>query len=156
MAEEPALPNKPVGESPAYTPKRGKRTGWWAVLLLLLVFLAGFLPMWLKSSRHAGKLDLTQRDLRRAELQLLLANTALDARRGEYELARQGAASFFTTLTAELERGVGSAVPAGARQDARTLLNQRDDLITLLARSDPAVVERLASLYHQFRQSLGQ
>jgi hypothetical protein len=36
------------------------------------------------------------------------------------------------------------------------LLAQRDDLITLLARGDPASAERLAAAYVQFRKTLGR
>jgi hypothetical protein len=34
-------------------------------------------------------------------------------------------------------------------------MNQRDDLITLLARSDPAAADRLTELYMSFRKAMG-
>jgi hypothetical protein len=37
----------------------------------------------------------------------------------------------------------------------QSLLTQRDQLITLLARADPAVAERLADAYVSYRQTTG-
>jgi hypothetical protein len=37
----------------------------------------------------------------------------------------------------------------------QSLLAQRDQLITLLARADPAVAERLADAYVSYRQTMG-
>ena len=37
----------------------------------------------------------------------------------------------------------------------QSLLAQRDQLITLLARADPAVAERLADAYVSYRQTTG-
>jgi hypothetical protein len=124
------------------------------VVVLLAAFSAGFVPMWLKSSRLAGELHRAQQELRRTQLQITLAYAALDARRGEYEAARQGAAKFFSLVTAEIDRGIGSALPSGARSELQPLLDQRDDLITLLARGDPASADRMANASATFRQTL--
>ncbi|MBI4327691.1 MAG: hypothetical protein HY674_20865 [Chloroflexi bacterium] len=125
-------------------------------IVLFVVFFTGFAPMWLKSSRLAGELNRAQSALRLETIQLTLANAALDARRGEYEPARQGMTSFFNLVTAELDRGIGSALPSGAPGDLQPLHAQRDDLITLLARGDPAAAERLASAYVSFRKAIGK
>lgn len=144
----------PPGESsPSPSPK--KRSSWVPVLVLLGAFLVGLVPMWLKANRLNAELLRVQRQLRVDEIQLTLANAALDARRGEYEPARQGMTRFFSLLTAETERGIGSALPAGASTEMQPWLAQRDDLITLLARSDPASAERLANAYQSFRKAAG-
>ena len=67
-----------------------KRSFWLPIIALLVVFLAGLVPMWLKSHRLAGELYQARQELRRTQIQLVLAYSALDARRGEYEAARQG------------------------------------------------------------------
>jgi hypothetical protein len=126
------------------------------VIVLLAAFCAGFVPMWLRSSRLTGELHRTQQELRRTQLQITLACAALDARRGDYEAARQGAANFFSLVTAELDRGIGSALPLNARTGLQPLLAERDDLITLLARGDPASAERLGNAYAEFRKTLGK
>ena len=127
-------------KSPSVVPR--KRSGWLPVIVLVGVFLVGFGPMWLKSSRLNGELFRAQRQSRVEQIQITFANAALDARRGEYESARQGMTSFFSLVTAELDRGIGSALPAGANEGLKPLLAQRDGLITLLARGDSRVAAR--------------
>ena len=133
-----------------------KRSGWLPVFVLLGVFLAGFVPMWLKSSRLKSELFRAERQARVQQIQITLADAALDTRRGEYEPARQAMMSFFTLVTAEQDRGMGSALPSNASEGLKPLLAQRDDLITLLARGDPASAERLAHAYAEFRKTIGQ
>lgn len=112
--------------------------------------------MWLKSSRLAGEEHRAQLEIQRIQIQLTLAYAALDARRGEYEDARRSAANFFSLVTAQLNHGFGSALPSNARSDLQPLLDQRDDLITLLARGDPASAERLANASASVRKMFNQ
>jgi hypothetical protein len=123
--------------------------------LLLVAFLAGLVPMWLKSRTYARERDAAQASLRISNLQNSLANAAIDARRGEYEPARQAASEFFTNLGAELGApGRDSAFNEGQRTALRSMFDARDDTITLLARSDPASVDRLVNLYTNYRQAI--
>ena len=74
-------------------------------------------------------------------------SAAIDSRRGEYERARVAASSFFTSLREQVDVTQDSEdLTAQQRDGLRPLLNQRDDLITLLARSDPAAADRLAEM----------
>jgi hypothetical protein len=156
MNEEPRPKANPLPNAPS-PPARAKRLSTWLpVFVLCAVFLVGFVPMWLKSNRLGAELFRAQREARIEQIQITFANAALDARRGDYEPARQGMTSFFNLVTAELDRGMASALPAGAAADLKPLLGQRDELITLLARSDPASAERLANAYASFRQTLGR
>lgn len=143
---------KPVtpATNPAST-QTPKRSGWLPVVILLIVFLVGYVPMWLKSNRLNKELFHAQRQARLERIQMTFANATLDARRGEYEAARQGMATFFSLVTAETDRGIGSVLSASASEALKPLLAQRDDLITLLARGDPAAAERLAAAYAEFR-----
>jgi len=93
--------------------------------------------------------------LRISTLQNTLGNAAIDARRGEYEGARQAASDFFTNLQAEIDRGRDSVFTEMQRTNLRALFDSRDDAITLLARSDPASADRLLILYVKYRQALG-
>src|SRR6185295_8607743 len=129
---------------------RGRRLIIYAVLLLV-VFLAGLVPMWLKSRTYARERDAAQASLRISNLQNMLANAAIDARRAEYEPARQAASDFFTNLQIELDRGRDSAFNEGQRNALRSVFATRDDTITLLARSDPAATDRLVDLYTKYR-----
>jgi len=152
--ERPATENPTTTTSYPITPK--KRSGWLPVFVLMGVFLVGFVPMWIKSSRLSGELFRAQQQVRIQTIQITFADAALDARRGDYEPARQRLANFFTLVNAEQNRGIGSALPVNTSEGLKPLLAQRDDLITLLARGDPASAERLATAYAEFRKSLGK
>lgn len=119
--------------------------------VLLVVFLLGLVPMWITAREHARERDLARAALRISTLQNALASAVIDARRGEYELARQSASGFFTNLRAEIERGLDSAFNPSQQNDLRSILDSRDDVITLLARSDPASTDRLVDLYNTYR-----
>jgi hypothetical protein len=68
-------------------------------------------------------------------------------------LARQAASDFFTFLRAEIDRGDDTALSPAQREEVQLLFIQRDEIITLLARSDPAAVDRLSDLYGLYRNS---
>ena len=123
--------------------------------VLILVFLLGFVPMWLKARGSATELEIARRELSLSRLQNTLSSAALDARRGDYEPARQAASSFFTSLSAETEKGSGSVLTDSQKQNIQPLFAGRDELITLLARSDPASADRLSDLYASYRKAMG-
>ena len=123
--------------------------------VLLAAFLLGLIPMWLTARERAKELNAAQASLRASSLQNALANAALDARRGDYEPARQTTSDFFTSLREEIERGNDSAFTPAQQESMRALLANRDDAITVLARSDPASLERLAELHANFRRAVG-
>ena len=120
----------------------------------LVIFMLGLVPMWLKARGAASQRDVARRELRLSQTQVTLASAALDARRGEYETARQTASDFFTALRSELDAGDESALTQRQRAAAAPLLERRDEIITLLARSDPASAERLSELYVSYRAAV--
>ncbi len=133
--------------------ERSRRLGLYAAVLFV-VFLLGFVPMWLQARARAGERDAAEQTLRLTGLENTLAAAAIQARRGEYEPAREAASAFYTNLTAELARMPSAFTPA-QRERMQALLSERDELITLLARADPAVAERLANTYVAYRQTMG-
>jgi hypothetical protein len=122
----------------------------------LCVFLLGLAPMWLKAREAASQRDAARRELRLSQLHGTLASAAIDARRGEYEPARQTAGDFFTTLRAQLDAGPQSPLTAAQREAVAPLLAERDRVITLLARGDPAAAERLSNLYVSYRRAVNE
>ncbi|HKG47234.1 MAG TPA: hypothetical protein VKB02_10930 [Pyrinomonadaceae bacterium] len=133
---------------------KGRRIAVYAVVLLA-VFLLGLIPMWFVARARAAERDTAQRDLRMCRLENGLLSAAVESRRGEYERARQAASSFFTSLREQVDLTQDSEdLTSQQRESLRPLLNQRDDLITLLARSDPASADRLAEMYVAFRKSM--
>lgn len=123
--------------------------------VLLLVFLLGFVPMWLRARTATSSLAESERQLLLSRTQSNLASAVIDARRGEYEPARQAASQFFTTLGAEMARGESSNYTQAQRAGIQPLLAGRDDVITLLARSDPAAADRLTDLFVTYRKIMG-
>lgn len=122
--------------------------------VLFMGFLIGFVPMWLKARGCAGEMVIARRELSLARLQNSIASATIDARRGEYEPARQAASTFFTTLRDEADKSADSALTVSQRQNIQPLFAARDEVITLLARSDPASADRLSSLYATYRKAM--
>jgi hypothetical protein len=141
-------------------PKLVKTTSWMQrvtiyAALLLAGFLLGFIPMWWKSRECSNGLSEVEHQLSLARLQNALASAVIDARRGDYEPARQAASNFFTSLRAETDRGDASALSPAQREGVLPLFTRRDEIITLLARSDPVSAERLSDLYELYRKGVG-
>ena len=120
--------------------------------VLLIVFLIGFVPMWLKARAASTHLAEIERHLMLARIQNDLASAVIDARRAEYEPARQAVSQFFTTVQAEIAKGDSSSYTRAQGEQLHQLFAGRDELITLLARSDPASADRLANLFVSYRK----
>ena len=143
-------------------------------LVLLIGFMLGFVPMWVKSRESANSLAVAtgRADLARAQntltsvaaanqlgvagLQNMLASAAIDAQRGDYELARQSASSFFTSLQAEASKGADSSLSQAQKDGVDPVFTRRDEIISLLARNDPAATERLSDLFVSFRELMSE
>jgi uncharacterized protein with PIN domain len=120
--------------------------------VLVVIFLLGFVPMWLRARAANSSLVETEHQLTMVKMQSSLATAAIDARRGEYEPARQAVSQFFTSLRSELDKGDTSIYTEAQRQGIQPLFAGRDELITLLARSDPASADRLTDLFVAYRK----
>ena len=144
----PLVTNKVAGISVPW-----KRVGIYAGVAVV-VFLLGLVPMWLKARDYASQRDSAQRELRLSRLENSLSGAAIDARRAEYEPARQTASDFFTGLRTQIDKENEADLTAAQRESVRPLLAQRDEVITLLARSDPAAADRLSDIYVAFRGAM--
>jgi hypothetical protein len=120
--------------------------------VLLIVFLLGFVPMWVKVRAANNRLAQIERHLIAARIQNDLASAVIDARRAEYEPARQTVSQFFTTLQTEVAKGDSSSYTQAQGEQLHQLFVGRDELITLLARSDPASADRLSDLFVAYRK----
>jgi hypothetical protein len=85
-------------------------------------------------------------------MQNSLGSAVIDVQQGNYAPALTATSSFFTALRAEADRGSASALSAAQITALQPLFAQRDEIIALLARSDPAAGQRLADLYAAYRQ----
>lgn len=152
MSQEPDEPYVST-HVPTKHDKRNRRPLIYAAILLL-VFLLGFIPMWMMARRRGMERDTAQAALRASNLQNAVGNALVDTRTGNFERARQGMSEFFTNLGAEVERGGDSIFNQSQKEKVRGLLEQRDDTITVLARSDPNSPDRLTKLYNQYREAV--
>jgi len=136
--------------------KEGKRN--WRLIIyvaiLAIVFLLGFVPTCMMARRRGIERDTAQTALRISNLQNTVGNAMVDARAGNYELARQGTSDFFTRLGAEVEQDRDIIFDSTQQTKLRTLLEERDRTITLLARSDPYSADMLTKLYNQYREAV--
>jgi uncharacterized caspase-like protein len=123
--------------------------------VLLVVFLLGLVPMWLKARASDARLADAERRLTLVGMRGDLASAAIDARRGDYEPARQAVSQFFTSLRAEIDKGDTSYFTQAQRAGVQPLFDGRDEIITLLARSDPASADRLSDMYVAYRRAVG-
>jgi hypothetical protein len=130
-----------------------RRIGIYA-LILLVVFLLGLVPMWLSSRNCTKELDQAKRDLRLSKMENDLSAAVINARRGEYELARQASSRLFTSLGQQCDSSAADLTRPQC-ESLRPALAQRDELITLLARSDPASADRLTDLYVSYQKAMG-
>lgn len=124
-----------------------RRFGIYAVILLA-VFLLGLVPMWLTARSRARERDDAMRELRMSKMENNLSSAVINARRGEYEAARQATSSFLTSIGAQCDVSTEPSDLTRAQCDTlKPALDQRDEVITLLARSDPASADRLTNIY---------
>ena len=144
----------------------------WILGSLIVGFLLGLVPMWVQSRQSSKSfseaadqsdlartqsglaLTLAEQQLNLAGMQNTLASAAIDARRGDYESARQSASSFFTSLRAEANKRDDSSLSQAQKAVVEPAFILRDEIISLLARNDPACAERLSDLYVSFREML--
>ena len=116
-------------------------------VVLLVVFLLGLIPMWLKARTSANSLAESEHQLALCKMQSDLASAVIDARRGDYEPARQALSRFFTSFSAD-----NANYTEAQRNSLQPLFAGRDELITLLARNDPASADRLSDLFVGYRK----
>lgn len=124
--------------------------------LVLVVFLVGFVPMALKFQASSSQLATAEQQLSLAQTQNSLGSAVIDARRGDYEPARVAASSFFSSLRSETDKANGSVLSPAQRAGVQPLSLGQDEIITLLARNDPASADRLSDLYVSYRKIMNR
>jgi hypothetical protein len=130
-----------------------QRIGGYATVAFVAL-LVGFLPTWITARTRASERDAAQHALGLARTENTLASAAIHARRGDYEVARAAASAFYTDLRVEVDRPQPTFT-ASQLAMLRPLLAERDQMITLLARADPAAAERLTDAYLAYRRATG-
>lgn len=118
--------------------------------LLLLAFLLGFVPMWISNRQLSADLAKRDKDLHRSRVQNSLTAATIYARRGEYETARQNTSNFFTEVRSEMDKGDAGILSEQERIGLNRVMAERDEIITLLSRNDPAAADRLSNVFVEY------
>jgi hypothetical protein len=121
-----------------------------------ICFLAGLLiallPTGIRLVQTQRERDALQQQLDAASLEMNLSSAAVLARHGDYPAARDAASRFFNYATRAVDAG-DDRLTAAQRAHLQSALAERDELITLLARGDPAGAERATALYVAHRDA---
>ncbi len=117
-----------------------------AVAALVVVFLVGFVPQWLRARDLAEELQETRHELQLARLESRLGAAFAETERGNYERARQLVSDFYT----ELPQAMARTEDPAQRRVLQTALTERDEIITMLARAAPESNQRLMLAYTRY------
>jgi hypothetical protein len=113
---------------------------------ILVAFLIGFVPTWSHARNLEHRLSVTDQELRLARVQGRLGAALAEAMRSNYERSRQ----LMTGVFSELQAVHPALEQPERRAAAEQILQQRDEIITLLSRAEPESVQRLMLLYTRY------
>lgn len=138
-------------EAPAAPAKRHFATNKviYAGVLLVLAFLAGFLPGYAKGQRQERELGEARQENRLAELRDLAGLAYLQASQKDYGLAAGTSTRFFDHTREEARRTPDTA----GRESLEGLLSLRDPITAKLAIGDSGVVGELQALLLKTREA---
>ena len=114
---------------------------------LVVVFLAGFIPQYVRANRLDSELALSRQAFAGAELRDLAGLAYLQANQKNFGLAAETCGQFFNRV-----REAANQAPNAARRKAlEDLLAPRDRIVAALAKGDAAVIGELQNLFIQTR-----
>jgi hypothetical protein len=116
-------------------------------ICVLVGLLIGLIPTGVRLIQTQAERDTLQQQLRVANLEMNLSSAAVMARHGDYTAARDAASRFFSDARLTADTGGDDTITAGQLSYLQSVLANRDAVITLLARGDPAGAERLTTMY---------
>lgn len=118
------------------------------IILLILVFLAGFVPQYIKVNRLENDLSVARQENALAQLRDLAGLAFIQASQKNYGLAAATSQQFFSRT-----REVANQVPdANGREAMQALLASQDKITAELAKGDPEVLVDLQVLFEKTRQ----
>jgi hypothetical protein len=121
------------------------------IILLILVFLAGFVPQYIKVKRLENDLSAAKQENALAQLRDLAGLAFVQASQKNYGLAAGTSKQFFTRA-----REVANQAPdANGRKALEDLLVSQDKITAELAMGDPEALGDLELLFEKTRQSAG-
>jgi hypothetical protein len=122
-----------------------KKIGLW-IIVLVAVFLLGYLPATLNSQRAQVQRSDLQYKLRLAELCSQLGMSSYEANRNNFANAAQFSSEFFNGL----RTAVDATKDETLKQKLQAVLSRRDEITANLGEPNPVVKEKLAQMYADF------
>lgn len=119
-----------------------------AAVVVVAVFLIGFLPQYMKASRLETELQQARQNVAGAELRDLAGLAYLQANQKNFGLAAESASRFFVRA----REVAAQSQDAGRRKAIEDLTAPRDKITAELAKGDPAAVGDLQDLVLTTRQ----
>ena len=142
-------PTEPAATPAAPRSRPIKIYGIWFLAGLLI----GLIPTGVRLFQTQRERDALDQQLRVANLEMNLSSAAVLARHGDYTAARDSASRFFSDARQAIDSR-DDRLTAAQLSYLQSALAERDALITLLARGDPAGAERLTAMYVAHRAAL--
>ena len=121
------------------------------IILLIIVFLAGFVPQYIKVNRLENDLSVARQENALAQLRDLAGLAFVQASQKNYGLAAATSQQFFSR-TREMANQVSEA---NKREAMEALLASQDKITAELAKGDPEVLVDLQVLFEKTRQVAG-
>jgi hypothetical protein len=119
------------------------------IILLIAVFLAGFVPQYIKVRRLENDLSVARQENALAELRDLAGLAFVETSQKNYGLAAATSNQFFTRV-----REVANQVPdANGRQALEDLSAYQSKITAELAKGDPGALGDLQVLFDKTRQA---
>lgn len=121
------------------------------IILLIIVFLAGLVPQYIKVKRLENDLSVARQENALAQLRDLAGLAFVQASQKNYGLAAGTSKQFFSRT-----REVANRAPdANGRKALEDLLASQDKITTELAKGDPEALGDLQVLFEKTRQAAG-
>jgi hypothetical protein len=121
------------------------------IILLIIVFLAGFVPQYIKVKRLENDLSVARQENALAQLRNLAGLAFIQASQKNYGLAAGTTKQFFSRT-----REVANRAPdANGRKALEDLLASEDKITAELANGDPEALGDLQVLFEKTRQAAG-
>ena len=121
------------------------------IILLIIVFLAGFVPQYMKAKRLENDLSLAKQENALAQLRDLAALAFVQATQKNYGLAAGTSKQFFIRT----REAANQAPDANGRKALDDLLASQDKITAELAKGDPEALGDLQGLFEKTRQTSG-
>jgi hypothetical protein len=122
-----------------------------AAIVVIAVFLVGFLPEYVKANRLENELRQSQRENAGAQLRDLIGLAYVEANQKNFGLAAETSSRFF----GRAREMANQAQDATGRRALEDLLALRDKVTAELAKGDAAAMGDLQELFVKTRQATG-